>query len=296
MSAARTSVTGAAGFLGRATVRALAAAGHEVRAGVRRDGPPVDGAAETVTVDVTDPAAVARAVAGVDAVVHLAALVRVRESFEQPEEYDRVNAGGTRTVLEAAERAGVRSVVLASTAAVHGVVADRAVREDDPPDPASPYARSKLAGDEAAAEVAARGRLGAVSLRTMNVAGPGDTDPTRLIPQVLAPQPTLTVNGDGSARREYTHVDDVADALVRALAACRPGHWRAYLCGSGVLSSVLDVVAAAERVTGRRVATMFRDAVVEPRALWCDSTCLRSELGWSAPRSDLETILRDAVG
>lgn len=298
-------VTGAAGFVGRAVVRALLAAGHEVRAGVRSAGAVVPGA-ETVVCDVTDPVQTARAVAGVDGIVHCAALTRVREAAARPEEYGRVNVGGTRTLLDAAasaRRGDPLAVVLLSTAAVYGVPVGRPVAEDDPAVPTGPYARGKLAADVAAADLAATGAIGAVSLRPTNVAGPGDTDPTRLIPQVLAPAPALTVyrstqhTGRGTARREYTHVDDVADAVVRALGACRPGRWRAFNAGSGVLSSVLDVVAAAERVTGRRVALDLRapDAgVVEPPTLWCDSSRLRTELGWAAPRSDLATILRDA--
>ncbi|MGH3693434.1 MAG: NAD-dependent epimerase/dehydratase family protein [Pseudonocardiaceae bacterium] len=117
----------------------------------------------------------------------------------------------------------------------------------------------RLAADQAAADLAATGAIGAISLRAFNVAGalPGhpDRDTTRLIPQLLAVQqgraPELVINGDGTAVRDFVHVADMATAFALALCACQAGTWRAYNVGSGHPSTVHDVITTAETVTGR---------------------------------------------
>lgn len=298
----RVLVTGAAGFLGHAVVAALAARGHQPVAFVRegRDVPPQ--ASATATGDMRDLASLKAAAVGVDGVCHLAALTRVRESLAAPLPYWRTNVDGTLNVLEAlADRLQPAKLVLASTAAVYGTPTQQPISEHAPADPQNPYGASKLAADLAAANVAATGAVGAVSLRAFNVAGAcaGTSDPdlTRLIPKVLAVQaghlPEVGVNGDGSAIRDFVHVLDMARAFVLALEACTPGEWRAYNVGSGRKTSVADVLAAAEQVTGWPVPIKHNPPANEPAVLLADSSRIREELGWQAQNSDLEQILSD---
>jgi UDP-glucose 4-epimerase len=176
------------------------------------------------------------------------------------------------------------------------------ISEAATPAPSSPYATSKLAADQAAADLAATGAIGAISLRAFNVAGalPGhpDRDKTRLIPQLLAVQQgraaELVINGDGTAIRDFVHVADMATAFVLALRACEPGSWRAYNVGSGRPSTVHDVIATAETVTGRPVTRRHATAAQEPATLLADSTRIRSELGWRPEKSSLSEIISDA--
>lgn len=299
----RVLVTGAAGFLGHAVVAALADHGHEPVAFVRdaRRTPPR--ACKAVTGDVRDLASLKTAVRDVQGVCHLAALTRVRESLAAPLPYWRTNVGGTLNLLEAlADHAEPAKVVLASTAAVYGTPTQQPIAEVVPADPQNPYGASKLAADLAAANLAATGAVGAVSLRAFNIAGAiaGKTDPdlTRLIPKVLAVQagraPEVSVNGDGSAVRDFVHVLDMAHAFALALEVCTPGDWRAYNVGSGRKTSVADVLAAAERVTGRPVPVKHNAPVNEPPVLLADSRRIRDELGWQPQNSDLTQILSDA--
>src|SRR5947209_15620835 len=146
-------VTGGAGFIGSHLVEALAAAGNRVRVlddfrtGQRGNLAAVRPAPEIVEGDVADPDAVARAVAGVDTVFHLAALASVQRSVEDPAATHRVCASGTLHVLDAARRAGVRRVVYAASSSAYGIPAGDVQTEDDPPRPLSPYAAAKLAGE-----------------------------------------------------------------------------------------------------------------------------------------------------
>ncbi|MGH3622561.1 MAG: NAD-dependent epimerase/dehydratase family protein, partial [Sciscionella sp.] len=292
----RVLVTGATGFLGRSVAASLCAHGHEVVAFVRR---PVDTPVgiETVTGDVRDPAAVARAVAGVDGVCHLAAVTRVRDSFTDPARCWRTNVVGTLNVLDALSANGKGGrLVLASTAAVYGVTDRQPINEDAETVPTSPYGRTKLAADEAAADVARSGAIGAVSLRAFNIAGASagtaDPDRTRLIPKVLAVQAglaaELTINGDGSAVRDFVHVADMAEAFALALDACKPGVWSAYNVGSGRRASVAEVVRIAEKVTGRSVPVRHLAPADEPAMLLADSSRIRRELDWLPRNSDLK--------
>lgn len=297
-------MTGATGFVGFVVAAALRDAGHAVSA-VSRSGRGLPDGVARLSGDVNDPSSLRAAADGrFEGACHLAALVRVRDSRADPLPFWRTNVGGTLGLVDAlVARAGepVRLVV-ASTCAVYGDDAAQPVGEDAAPAPGHPYGAGKLAADRAVADVAATGAIGAVSLRAFNVAGGvgehGDRDGTRLIPKLVAVArgraPELAVNGDGSAVRDYVHVADMADAFVRALSACRPGQWRAYNVGAGRGSSIAEVIAAAEAVAGRRLPVRYGPPVPEPAALVADAGRVRRELGWTAPRSDLQRIVADA--
>ncbi|GAB3580393.1 UDP-glucose 4-epimerase GalE [Amycolatopsis endophytica] len=299
----RVLVTGAAGYLGHAVIAALAERGHEPVAFVRDATKAPRQATATAVGDVEDPPSLRAALRDVDGVCHLAARARVRESLTDPLPYWRTNVNGTLNLLDALTAGENRaSLVLASTAAVYGTTATQPIREDAPIAPTNPYGATKAAADLAAANVAATGQLGAISLRAFNIAGAVDGHPdrdfTRLIPKVLAVQAGLAgelgVNGDGEAVRDFVHVADMAHAFVLAVEACSPGEWRAYNVGSGHESSINDVLATAERVTGQPVRIKRNPPANEPRVLLADSRRIRQELGWQAPNSDLSQILSDA--
>jgi UDP-glucose 4-epimerase len=232
------------------------------------------------------------------AVVHLAGLTRARDSWQRPLEYFRANASGTTELLQVVIGADVGRFVLASTGAIYGSPERQPMDELTPDEVPHPYAGSKLAAELAVEAQARSGNVGAVILRLFNVAGPGDSDPTRLVPRVLAvaagEAPVLEVNGDGSAVRDYVHVEDVAEAFLAAVDAAEVGQARRYNIGSGVGTSVMDVVAAVERVTGRSVPVKHNPPAAEPPVLVCDPSKAMRELGWRPWRSDIDTIVRDA--
>ncbi|TKG67532.1 NAD-dependent epimerase/dehydratase family protein [Prauserella endophytica] len=294
----RVLVTGSSGFLGRAVVAALRLHGHDVSTMHR-------GVDATHRGDIRDRDVVGQAVSGVEAVCHLAALAKVRDSFNRPAEYWSTNVVGTLNVLEAlaaaSDSGSPKSLVLASTSAVYGTPERQPMDEETPTVPSNPYGRSKLAADQAAADVAQLGAIGVTTLRAFNIAGSSggqpDPDLTRLIPKVLAVQagtePKLTVNGNGSAVRDFVHVEDAAEAFALALPACTPGQWRAYNLGA-TRASVAEVIQEAEKVTGRPAPLLHRPPANEPPTLVADSTRARQELGWQPKKSELPQILRDA--
>jgi UDP-glucose 4-epimerase len=294
----RVVVTGAGGFVGAAVAGALLAGGHEV-VGLARDTSRLPAGILPVAGSVLDADVVGDALRGADAVCHLAARVRVRESRADPLGYWRTNLDGTRTVL-AATSPDARMVVM-STCAVHAPT-EVPLGEDAPLAPSHPYAASKLAADLLARDVALAGGPGVVCLRAFNVAGAaagrGDGDTSRVIPALLAAAAgeggRFTVNGDGSAVRDLVHVADLADGVVAALALADPGTWRVFTVGSGRGTSVAELVDVVGRVTGRTVPVRHGDPVDEPSSLVADPTRARRELGWTSARSTPERIVADA--
>ncbi|NNH75950.1 UDP-glucose 4-epimerase [Nocardia uniformis] len=292
----RVLVTGAKGYVGQAVVRALRAAGHYPVAMVHSHGA-VSEAADTRVADLLDAASLRRAMDGVDAVCHLAGLGRARESLTDPLRYFRVNTGGTIALLDAMAANGVSRIVFASTGSIYGTPERQPMIEELPDAPPHPYASSKLAA-ELAVEAAVRGGIiGAITLRLLNIAGGSDPDPTRLIPRAIAAaldHTPLTVNGDGTAVRDYLHVDDAALAFVAGLDHLSdPGSFRRYNIGSGQGSSILDVAAAVERVTGHAVPLLHAPAAPEPQILISDATRAIRELDWAPKNSELDAIVRD---
>jgi UDP-glucose 4-epimerase len=298
----RVLVTGAAGFVGYAVAALLVEQGHQVTGLTRTQVSVLPTGVERLEGDLRAPETLPTPLAEVDGVCHLAGLTKVRESRSRPLDYWTTNAGGTLTLLTRLAGARARRLVLASTCTVYGDHAAQPISETASLASGSPYGTSKLAADQAAADLAATGAIGAISLRAFNVAGalPGhpDRDTTRLIPRLLAVQqgqePELVVNGDGTAVRDFVHVADMATAFALALRACQPGSWRAYNVGSGHPSTVRDVIATTETVTRRPVPRRHITAAHEPATLLADSTRIRSELGWRPERSSLSEIISDA--
>ena len=300
----RVLVTGATGFVGRAVVRQLTMAGHSVVGFARKSMPC---SCELRTGDILDLAGLEQVVKGADAVCHLAALTLVRESFEEPVRYFRVNVSGTLNLLDAmnaeAQRCGrPLRLVFASTGAVYGAPERQPITEAQEPAPGNPYGASKLAAETVIGYQVALGAISAVTLRTFNVAGAvdghGDPDTSRIIPKTLlvaaGQADRLNVNGDGSAIREYTHVCDLARAYAAALDVADPAGHRIYNVGSGVGVSIREVIEITDRITGRPVPVRWGPPVREPRELRADSSRINAELGWRPTRSNLETIIADA--
>lgn len=258
-------VTGGLGYLGHAVTHDLLAAGHRVTVLTR--GHPDAGRHAGVGLvegDIRDRARIREIVAAgrFDAVCHLAAVSRGRDSFADPLTYYDVNVVGTLNLLMALDniRESVPSArfVFASTDKVYGSQHVGALGEDLEPHPESPYAASKVSAEQLVAAYAATGAIGAVTLRCFNIAGAAngrtDTDTARIIPNVFraltGELPYITLNGDGSAVRDFVHILDVATAVRLSLAAVKAGEHRVYNIGSGTASSMAQVVAAAEAVTG----------------------------------------------
>jgi nucleoside-diphosphate-sugar epimerase len=305
----RVLVTGASGMLGRATATALVERGDEVTVLQRR---PAGLPGREVLGDVADPAVVARAVDGQDAVLHLAAKVDVTGRWA---EYVRANIEGTRTVVDACRRAGVgRLVHVSSPSVAHGGAALVGVGAG-PADPARArghYARSKAVAEQAAL-AADSAALPVLVVRPHLVWGPGDTQLVeRIVERARAGR--LPVIGSGAALIDTTYVDNAADALVAAVDA--PAHGEALVVSNGEPRPVAEVIGRLCRAAGvpgprRRVpfpvawaagvavegiwtATQRRDTPPLTRFLaeqlatahWFDQRRTREALGW-APRVTL---------
>jgi UDP-glucose 4-epimerase len=260
-------VTGGAGFIGSHVVERLLAEGWRVRVldnlstGSRANLPfaaRYGGALEVIEGDVRDLATVERAAAGCRVIFHQAAMRSVPRSVVDPLGANENNVTGTLHVLEAARRAGVRRVVYASSSSVYGDRPDLPKREDQPPKPISPYAVSKAAGEQYAAVWARLYDVETVGLRYFNVFGPRQ-DPAseyaavipRFILWGLRGEP-LEVHGDGTQSRDFTYVDNVVEAnVLAAKAADAAGEVVNVGCGDRV--SLLDIIAALERLLGRRL-------------------------------------------
>ncbi|HEU0214787.1 MAG TPA: UDP-glucose 4-epimerase GalE [Jiangellaceae bacterium] len=306
-------VTGGAGYIGSVVVATLLASDHEVvviddlstgHADAVPHGATFVQNGVSAAGDVLDDS--------FDAVLHFAAKALVAESVAHPEVYWSTNVVGSFNLLRAMRDAGVRRLVFSSTAATYGTPSVSPIIEDTPAVPANPYGQSKLAVDHMLAGEARAHGLGAVSLRYFNVAGSSGGlgerhDPeTHLIPNVLAVahglRESVNVYGtdydtpDGTAIRDYLHVQDLADAHLRALDAAVPGEHDVVNLGTGTGYSIREVIDACRRVTGHPIPHVDRGRRAgDPPMLVASGERAKARLGWT-PRHDLERIVADAWG
>ena len=324
---ARILVTGGAGYIGTHTCVELTAAGYEVvvldnlcnsrATAIVRSSELAGTSIAFVQMDIRDHLSIRRLLRdrAIDAVVHLAGLKVVAESFRQPLDYYANNLAGSVTLLKAMADEGVRTLVFSSSAAVFGGSADAPIAEDAAREPASPYGRTKMFVELALRDLARSDpawRIGI--LRYFNPVGAHPSGrigecplaaPQNLVPYLCMVAggrlPYLRVFGDdyatadGTGIRDYIHVADVARAHVAAIKwlGAHPGA-HTWNLGTGEGASVLDVIRAFESVSGRSIP--FR--VVERRAgdvakCYADPGKAERELGWRAERA-LTEMCRDA--
>ena len=313
-------VTGGAGYIGSHMVQALKEAGESVVvidnlstgfADVLPDGVPL------LVGDAGDETVVGNAIArhGVESIIHFAGSIVVPDSMRDPLGYYRNNTMTTRSLLNAAVKAGVSRFIFSSTAAVYGDPDQVPVPENAPTRPLSPYGSSKLMTEIMLHDVASAHGMNYVVLRYFNVAGAdplarmglatvGATHLLKIAVEAATGQRAkIDVFGtdyptpDGSCIRDFIHVSDLAQAHRAALSYLRGGGGSVTLnCGYGRGYSLLETIEAVRRVSGRNFAVSYA-----PRrpgdimAMVADTSRIRGVLDWTPQYDDLETIAAHAL-
>jgi len=314
----RVVVTGGAGYIGSTAVARLVARGDDVVAidNLSQGHPQaLSNGVPLKRIDICDRSAVTSALHEhrPDAILHFAALTIAPESVRDPAPYWRVNTGGTLNVLDAMRDAGVPAIVFSSTAAVYGTPEQIPISEDAALQPINPYGASKLAAERAVASYAAAYDFAYAALRYFNVAGAsGDVGEdhrpeTHLIPSALDAaagwRGPLSVFGtdfptaDGTAVRDYVHVEDLIDAHLLALDRVVVGDnsLGAINLGTRGGASVREVLDAVERVTGTPVPSRFAERRPgDPAILVADASRAETVLGWRPHRSSLDEMVGSA--
>jgi UDP-glucose 4-epimerase len=320
----RVLVTGGAGYIGSHTVKALVRSGHDVtvydnlsaghRSAVRAIGS--DGRElRLIEGDIRDTVRLTDALrdSGADAVMHFAALLSVGESVTDPVGYYDNNVRGSLSVLQAMVQTGTKHLIFSSTAATFGNPIQTPIREDHPQAPVNAYGQTKLAIEHALPHFERAYGLRWAALRYFNAAG---ADPDGALGEDHAPEihvipraidaalgrDSFAIYGsdydtpDGTCLRDFIHVTDLASAHVLALDALRSrAESTAYNLGNGHPTSVRQVVASVERVTGRKVPLSNGPRRPgDPPVLFASSEKIRRTLGWTPRFEDLDVIVDTA--
>lgn len=322
-------VTGGAGYIGAHAVRQLLAVGHSVvvvdnlstgqKSNLHKEATFVKG-------DFGDAKLLTKVFAEhkIDAVMHFAASTEINESLEKPLEYLENNTLKTGALIQSMLKAGVKKLLFASTAAVYGDQKTMPIPETAVLPELSPYGSSKLLSEQLIAAYARAAGLNAIVFRFFNACGSDfdktiyPTSPSTLIPQVINAAvgrvPKLVIYGtdfdtiDGSGVRDYVHVLDIARAHVAGLedlnktagtdgsnsaGSASYGSFKLFNIGTGTGWSVKQIVAAAERITGKTIRMEIAERrPVDVAIAVADNTKIRKELSFELKHSDLETLIK----
>jgi UDP-glucose 4-epimerase len=309
-------VTGGAGYIGSVLVDRLINEGHQVNViddlsngfveNIHKDAVFIEGS-------ILDNNILNEALNGVNAVFHLAAKIRVEEGERKPDLYKSINVVGTLNLLKISKEKGIKKFVFASTAAVYGDPEDYPVTEKSKESPVNVYGQTKLAIDKYLAKKAYLLGISTISFRFFNVGGAlknrdgkwlriKHEGATHLIPSILhssEANPLLIYGNDwptsdGTPVRDFVHVTDLVNALVKSLTHLeKPGNTIINI-GTATGSTVLEVVAAAESALGRRINYKFTERRAgDSFALVTSNQVAKEILEW-APIKSLSDILKDA--
>jgi UDP-glucose 4-epimerase len=314
----RVLVTGGAGYIGSIVSEELMRSNHEVivydNLYKGHPGAVIEGAS-FVKADLRDRETLRSVLRqhAVEAVIHMAADSLVGESMQNPNKFYQNNLAAGLALLEVMIECGVKRMIFSSTAAVYGEPHKQPIEETDPTQPTNPYGESKLAFDRALGWYAQAYGLRYTSLRYFNAAGASErfgeahNPESHLIPLLLqaaaGKTDFLQIYGDdypthdGTCVRDYIHVTDLARAHVLALGSLSEGG-RVYNLGCGGDGySVLQVIKAAGKVTGREIPTKVAPRRAgDPAVLVASSERIQRELGWKPLMQDLQTIIASAWG
>ena len=298
-------VTGGGGFIGSNLVRALIVRGDEVRVldnfstGNRANLEGLD--VEVVEGELRSYERVHNAVRGVEVVFHLGALGSVPRSVQDPLTSSAVNVEGTLNVLLAARDENVRRVVFSSSSSVYGTRRELPVTEGTPPDPISPYGVAKLAAERYCVSFSrVYESFESVVLRYFNVFGPRQSPHSQyaavipLFVSAIDRGDPITVFGDGEQSRDFTFVENVVDATIRA-AEVPAANGRMFNVSAGRPATINELADALGRIMRRDVEKRFApDRPGDIRNSWADISAAREVLGYE-PRVDLEEGLRRTI-
>jgi len=299
-------VTGGAGFIGSNIVARLVAEGQEVRVldnfatGHRENLAEFSTKIGVFEGNVSDADLLRSAFAGADYVLHQAALASVQRSVGDPVATDRANVHGTLRVLVAARDAGVKRVVYASSSSVYGDVAELPKHEAMTPAPKSPYAVSKLAGEHYCAVFPAIYGVETVSLRYFNVFGPRQDPKSQyaavipiFISGIMAGR-EIQVFGDGEQSRDFTYVDNVVEANLRA-AQAKGAAGKAYNVGTGERHTLNELIELLQQLIGRAARVEYgAERAGDVKHSQADIARARADLGYE-PQVSFEEGLRRTV-
>jgi UDP-glucose 4-epimerase len=252
-----------------------------------------------------------RSLGGFDACVHFAARIEPADSMVSPDVFFANNVSQTFTMVEALIGTGTPKVVFSSSCAVYGNQVEMPIDEDCATSPQSPYGESKLMVEQGLRWMSRRGRLRSAVLRYFNAAGGTLAHPERHDPEihliplafdaVLGRREVLSVFGtdypttDGTCVRDYIHVSDLAEAHVRAIDALNDHAELTLNLGTGIGSSILEVIDSVQRVTDHEVPVRFAERRPgDPAEAVASNTRARDLLGWVPRMSHLDDIVRDA--
>jgi nucleoside-diphosphate-sugar epimerase len=296
-------VTGGGGFIGSAIVRRLAAEGHAVRVldnFLTGSSDRVDPAAELIEGDLREPDVVEKACADIDVVFHQGALRSVPKSVDQPLLATECNVLGTLNVLVAAQNQSVRRVVYASSSSVYGDT-EEVQREDRMPNPRSPYAASKLAGEQYCQVWTRLHDLSTVSLRYFNVFGPGQNPESKysavfpaFVSALLAGR-APELHWDGEQTRDFTYIDDVVAANIAAASGGPALDGEVFNIAGGQPKTINEVLRAVSDAVGQWIEpTRTPRRPGDVRSTHADLTKAREVLGW-VPAAQWETAVEATV-
>jgi UDP-glucose 4-epimerase len=301
-------VTGGAGFIGSNIAEALVKRGDRVRVldnlstGSRANVAGFERQIEFVEGDVTDPAAVAAAVKGVDCIFHEAALASVPRSVERPLDTNAACVTGTVTLLDQARRAGVRRLVYAGSSSAYGDQPTSSKREGDLPAPISPYGAAKLAAELYCQAFTATYGFETVTIRYFNVFGPRQ-DPNSQYSAVIPLFITAmlagrrpTIYGDGQQSRDFTYVANVVHGnLLAADADAKLVSGRTLNVANGRQTSLLELIAALNNLLGTKTEPVHAPARLgDVRESLADITQARARLAYE-PQVDFDEGLRLSI-
>jgi len=306
-------VTGGAGYIGSVVTEQLIQAGHQVIVLDHLEQGHAEAISSEATQlygDICDPMTHMRLgelfLSGVDLVIHMAAKTVVVESMKDPQSYFQTNVIGSVNLLNTMLRYGVKNIIFSSSAAVYGNPLTVPVEENHSLLPINVYGETKLMFEQVLNRYSKAYGMKFVVFRYFNAAGATKTvgenhnPETHLIPRILSAalnREKVQVYGtdyptkDGSCVRDYVHVSDIAQAHLIAMENLNN---RVYNIGTGVGFSILELIKATEKVTGRKIETRIapaRDG--DPASLVSSIKRARTELGWEPKYSDITTILND---
>ncbi len=310
-------VVGGAGYIGSHAVRALIDSGHQVSVfdNLSRGHREAVPAGLLIEGELTDGELLKRILTEkkIDAVMHFAAFALVNESVNDPSLYYQNNVVAALSLLDAMRASGTRKFVFSSTTATYGEPELIPIRETTPQSPINPYGFTKLVIERALADYASAYGFGYAALRYFNAAGAHpdgsigeDHEPeSHLIPIVLqvalGQREAITIFGedyqtdDGTCVRDYVHVNDLADAHLKALNQLTPGQGICVNLGTGRGTSVREIVDACRQVTGHpipEVAGARREG--DPSELIADATLAKELLGWQPRYTEVQSIVETA--